>query len=190
MLCGTGGPAPSKLSYQLEPRGIVLVPIQAPGTSYSVRGSCEKARQLCDAGVTRFSLGVQSFNEAHLKTLGRTHDPRTARAAVEAARAVGPAAAVNVDLIFAVPGQSLDDWQSDINAVLELDPDHISLYNLTYESGTPLTRRRDAGRLTPADEDTEAAMLRLAIEQLAARGYEHYEISNFARPGRAKFEIS
>ena len=188
-----GGGTPSRLAppelerlFAMLSRTVRLADVRELTLECNPEGfTREKARRLCDAGVTRFSLGVQSFNAAHLKTLGRTHDPRTARAAIEAARTVGPAAAVNVDLIFAVPGQSLDDWQSDINAVLELAPDHISLYNLTYESGTPLTRRRDAGRLTPADEDTEAAMLQLAIEQLAAGGYEHYEISNFARPGHA-----
>ncbi len=143
----------------------------------------EKLSAFRDAGVNRLSIGCQSFADRHLATLGRVHGTTDAVAAVEAARAVG-FDNVSCDLIFAVPGQTLAEWGSDLDRVLDLNPEHVSTYGLTYESGTPLTRLRDSGGIDALPEETEREMFELTIERLTAAGYRHYEISNFAKPGR------
>src|SRR5439155_44210 len=102
----------------------------------------------------------------------------------EAARAAG-FANLSLDLIFAVPGQTLADWEDDLGAALALAPEHVSAYALTYEPGTPFHAWRASGRLRPVDEDGEAAMAERTVERLAAAGYERYEISSFTRPGFA-----
>ena len=91
---------------------------------------------------------------------------------------------ISLDLIFAVPGQTLAQWQADLKQALALEPDHISTYGLTYEKGTRLWKQRRAGAVRALDEETELAMYACAIDTLEAAGFEHYEISNFARPGR------
>jgi len=136
------------------------------------------------AGVNRLSLGAQSFHAGHLRALGRDHGAADVRAAMEAARAAG-FANLSLDLIFAVPGQTLADWEDDLGAALALAPEHVSAYALTYEPGTPFHAWRASGRLRPVDEDGEAAMAERTVERLAAAGYERYEISSFARPGFA-----
>jgi len=103
---------------------------------------------------------------------------------MEAARAAG-FANLSLDLIFAVPGQTLADWEDDLGAALALAPEHVSAYALTYEPGTPFHAWRASGRLRPVDEDGEAAMAERTVERLAAAGYERYEISSFTRPGFA-----
>jgi oxygen-independent coproporphyrinogen-3 oxidase len=135
-------------------------------------------------GVNRLSLGAQSFNPAALRTLGRDHVPADTAAAVAAARAAG-FANVSLDLIYAVPGTTLADWESDLARAVALGPEHISAYSLTYEEGTPLEAWRARGRVRPVDEESEAAMAEAAVATLAAAGYERYEISSWARPGFA-----
>jgi oxygen-independent coproporphyrinogen-3 oxidase len=90
---------------------------------------------------------------------------------------------VNLDLIFGVPGQTLDTWERSLRRAIELEPDHIACYGLTYEPGTRLTIQRQHGQVTPCDENLEAEMFELAMDVLAKAGYEQYEISNYARPG-------
>jgi putative oxygen-independent coproporphyrinogen III oxidase len=136
------------------------------------------------AGVTRLSLGVQSFDAATLRALGRDHGPDESRDAVAAARAA-EFANLSLDLVFAVPGQTIARWAADLDAALALAPEHVSTYALTYEPGTPLHRWRESGRVHTVDEDDEAAMWDLACERLAAAGYDRYEISSHARPGFA-----
>ena len=136
------------------------------------------------AGVNRISLGVQSFQPAVLRTLGRDHTPAEAAAAVEAARAAG-IDNVSLDLIFAVPGATLSDWEADLAAATALAPSHVSAYALTWEEGTPFHTWRTTGRLRPVDEDTEATMAATAAATLEAAGYGRYEISSWARPGFA-----
>ncbi len=136
------------------------------------------------AGVNRLSLGSQSFHPALLNTLGRDHAPRDTYAAVAAARAAG-LGNVSLDLIFAVPGATLADWEADLRAAVALAPEHVSAYALTYETGTPFHTWRSAGRLTAVDDDLEAAMAESAGATLAAAGYARYEISSWARPGFA-----
>jgi oxygen-independent coproporphyrinogen-3 oxidase len=135
------------------------------------------------AGINRLSLGVQSFNERHLATLGRLHGRREVFEAVAAARKAG-FENLSVDLIFAVPGQTRAEWREDLAAAVSLETDHISAYGLTYEEGTPMTGLRDAGRVIAMPEDDELDMLEDACTLLAAAGLARYEISNFARPGR------
>lgn len=140
--------------------------------------------QLLTAGVGRLSLGVQSFDDDVLRRLGRDHDGEEGRRAVAAARAAG-CTNLGLDLIYGVPGQRLATIEGDLEIVQALDPEHVSTYELTYEPGTAFARRRDAGRLRPADEDLVAAMEELIAARLAAGGWQRYEISSHARPGRA-----
>jgi len=142
-----------------------------------------KLRTLRRLGVNRLSLGVQSFHADELRLLGRVHDPGQIAASFTAARGVG-FENINLDLIYGTPGQTLDRWGESLRLAVELNPEHLSCYALTYEPGTPMARLRDRGAITPCDEEAEAAMFEAAVERLTAAGYEHYEISNFARPGR------
>jgi oxygen-independent coproporphyrinogen-3 oxidase len=137
---------------------------------------------LVKAGVTRISLGVQSFNDAKLRTLDRQHDRA---AAIDAVRRVQQAGLhVAIDLIFAANGENLDDWRRDVADAVAVAPDHVSTYGLTFESGTAFTVARNRGSLVEADEEVQRAMYAAAIDDLTAAGFEHYEVSNFARPGR------
>jgi len=134
------------------------------------------------AGITRLSLGVQSFRDAELRQLGRIHSVADARRAVGDARAAG-FENLGLDLIYAVPGQTLEAWEENIAAAIELAPEHISAYALTVERHTPLGRMVEAGTVRPAPTELEAAMLERTMDALEAHGYEHYEVSNYARPG-------
>lgn len=138
--------------------------------------------QLVSGGVNRMSMGAQSFDETHLKTLERWHDPRKVSHAVSLARQAG-ISNLNVDLIFAIPGQTLDDVKRDLDAALSLDTEHLSYYNLTYEPNTAMKQKLAMGQIMPVDEDTEAAMYELILSRLAEAGFEHYEISNWCKPG-------
>ncbi len=142
----------------------------------------ERLRGYRGSGVNRLSFGVQSFDPKLLKTLGRASTVGETRTCVAAARDAG-FANVSVDLIFAVPGQTLAGWREDLESAIALRPDHVSAYNLTYEDGTPLTALRDAGRIEALPDETEAAMFEAARQLLPGAGYLPYEISNFARPG-------
>jgi len=137
---------------------------------------------LRELGADRLSLGTQSFRENFLRLLGRRHGVDEAEEAVRAARRAG-FANVSLDLIFAMPGQTLDDVKSDVARAVELGPDHVSLYSLSYEPGTKLHRMRAEGAVAPPDEELEREMYLEIIDDLFAAGYEQYEISNFARPG-------
>ncbi|MFI4898367.1 MAG: radical SAM family heme chaperone HemW, partial [Phycisphaerales bacterium JB059] len=134
-------------------------------------------------GVNRISIGAQSFNPTHLKTLERWHNPDNVARSIDMARAAG-IERQSLDLIFGVPGQSLADWGEDLTRVLELGTEHLSCYALTYEPNTAMTARLERHEFEPADEDVEADMYELTLERLAASGLERYEVSNFARPGR------
>ena len=142
----------------------------------------EKLAALRAAGWNRISFGAQSFDEAALKRLGRTHSPAQIEAVVAAARRVG-FANINLDLIFAVPGQSHDSWRNTLQRAVELKPDHVSCYSLTIESGTPFARRVQQGRLIPVEDDAQAVLMQDAEHILHAAGLERYEVSNYARAG-------
>lgn len=137
---------------------------------------------LAGHGVTRLSLGVQSFDAEKLHRLERDHTPDEARRAVELAHGAGLGAAV--DLIFAAPGESLDGWLADLDTTLALGPSHVSTYGLTYEKGTTFWSRRARGDLAELADELQRDMYLAAIDRLTAAGLEHYEVSNFARPGR------
>jgi oxygen-independent coproporphyrinogen-3 oxidase len=141
----------------------------------------EKAAVLAAFGVNRVSLGVQSFRPETLTALERRHAPEHIPRAVEAVRRHVPV--ISLDLIFGAPGSTVAGWAADLDAALALEPQHVSTYGLTYEKGTPLWKRRSRGALVPVAEDDELAMYEHAMDRLAAAGFEHYEISNFARSG-------
>ena len=136
------------------------------------------------AGVNRMSFGVQSFHPHHLRALGRIHSAAEAETAVRQARQAG-FSNISIDLIFALPQQTLHEWEHDIEQACALEPNHISAYNLTYEEGTLFHKLRTQRVLCPLPEEIEVAMFTRAQELLAAHGYAQYEISNYARPGRA-----
>ncbi len=144
----------------------------------------DKLRAFRDLGVDRLSLGFQSFDPRLLKFLGRLHDPRDCHRTFEAARRAG-FENISADLLFNVPGQSLRRWQSDLAALVELGPEHISAYSLTVEKGTPLNGMVAAGQIAMPREEIDAAMYTGTREYLPGRGYNAYEISNYARNGRA-----
>ncbi len=135
---------------------------------------------LHDGGVNRISMGAQSFNPAHLKTLERWHDPANVARALELARAAG-IRRDSIDLIFAIPGQTLDDWTSDLRTALALGTTHLSCYSLTYEPNTAMTARMKRGEFAPADEDLEVEMHHATLATLRDAGFERYEVSNFAK---------
>jgi oxygen-independent coproporphyrinogen-3 oxidase len=137
---------------------------------------------LAELGVTRVSLGAQSFRAEKLRLLERDHDAQDIERAVRVLRAAGMKVAL--DLIFAAPGETLAQWASDLDVALALEPDHVSTYGLTFERGTAFWNRRSHGQLSEVDEEVERAMYALAIERLTAAGLEHYEVSNFALPGQ------
>jgi oxygen-independent coproporphyrinogen-3 oxidase len=134
-----------------------------------------------EAGVTRISLGVQSWNPRQLAILGRDHAPDEARESYKVLREA-EIPTVNLDMMFSLPGQSLEDWETDLRETLALNPDHLSAYNLTYEEDTEFLKRFDRGEFT-RDEMTDAAFFTRADDLLTEAGYRHYETSNFARPG-------
>jgi oxygen-independent coproporphyrinogen-3 oxidase len=133
-------------------------------------------------GVNRLSLGAQSFDAELLDRLGRCHGPEAVGRAVTAGRAAG-FEQVGIDLMFAIPGQSWAQLDADLHAAIALDVEHVSYYQLTLESGTAMAADVAAGRLRGADEHTQRAMYERVIQRLSEAGYEHYEISNWARPG-------
>lgn len=186
-----GGGTPSYL-----PEGDVGRIMDAIAESYSVRYGAEitaecnpndltsaRCAELRAAGINRISMGVQSMDNGLLAMLGRRHDADEAASALATCRSVG-FDNVNLDLIYGLPRQSLDQWRDTVERIVELSPDHISMYSLTLEEGTPLKLWVEQGRLPEPDPDLAADMYDLARESLRDAGYHHYEISNWCRPGR------
>jgi oxygen-independent coproporphyrinogen-3 oxidase len=139
--------------------------------------------RLREAGVNRLSLGVQSFRDDELAFLGRIHSADEARSTYRAARSAG-FGNVSLDLIFGLPGQTVDRWLESLDEATGLEPEHLSLYALTVEEGTPLAREVALGRTSAPDPDLQAELYLRSAERLESAGYEQYEISNWARPGR------
>jgi oxygen-independent coproporphyrinogen-3 oxidase len=133
-------------------------------------------------GVSRVSIGAQSFDASHLKTLERWHDPANVARAIDLARSAG-IARQSLDLIYAIPGQTLEQLGADLDRALALNTEHISAYTLTYEPNTAMTARLRKGEFTRADEDLEADMFEHVLARLRAAGLDRYEVSNFAQPG-------
>jgi len=134
------------------------------------------------AGVNRLSMGAQSFDAELLKTLGRIHSPKDITQAVRDAQAAG-FTSINVDFMFGLPGQTMRHWRETIDRALDLHIEHLSLYSLIIEEGTPFYTWTHEGRITPGDEDLCADMYEYADERLHAAGYVNYEISNWSLPG-------
>lgn len=132
--------------------------------------------------VNRVSMGVQSFEDDILRAIGRRHTARQAVEAVLNLRSVG-IDNISIDLIYGLPGQTLASWTHSVNQALDLHPQHISAYGLTYEDGTRLWWQRERGEVEEVPEDVCVAMYRTLVKRLREAGYEHYEISNFALPG-------
>lgn len=141
----------------------------------------KKAQYFRDMGITRISLGIQSFDNAVLKTLGREHTRKEAQQTVPLLRKAG-IPQVNIDLMFSIPGQSIDSWRDTLKCAIALDPDHISAYNLTYEEDTAFIEKYSTGEYVD-DPDQNAEYYHLAHELLTKAGYEHYETSNYAKKG-------
>ncbi len=140
-----------------------------------------KAALMREMGVTRISLGIQAWDDATLKTLGRDHSPAEAEETWQVLReAKFPS--LNLDVMFSIPGQELETWRQTLEHSLSLKPDHISAYNLNYEEDTDFFRRLQKGEFR-TDEGRDADFFHLAIDLLEADGFEHYEISNYAKPG-------
>jgi len=148
-------------------------------------GTTDRAlfRLLRDLGVNRLSVGAQSFREEELRFLGRIHTVEDIYRAVEQARAVG-FDNVSLDVIYGLPGQTPEEWAVSLRAAVSLDVEHLSCYALTVEPHTPLARWVAEGRVPPVDEDVQGDLYDATRAFLAQAGYIHYEISNWARPGR------
>jgi len=142
----------------------------------------EYLRAIRAAGINRLSIGIQSFKDNLLSLIGRRHNANEAINAVRMAQKAG-FDNISIDLIYALPTQTMNDWKEDIETALSLNIQHISTYGLMYEEGTEMTRRLNAGELELVDEDTENAMYDTLCERLQQAGFVHYEVSNFALPG-------
>jgi len=191
-----GGGTPSLLSS--DQAGTILDAIGQnfkllPGAEISLEAnpgtvSLESLQGYRDAGINRISFGVQSFQDAELQFLGRIHSSREAVEAFELARSAGYEN-INLDLIFGLPGQTINSWDNSLEQAVELEPEHLSLYALTIEEGTPLHGLVKTGRVTPLDDDISADMYQLAEEKLASAGYTHYEVSNWAAERDGKVQV-
>jgi oxygen-independent coproporphyrinogen III oxidase len=186
-----GGGTPSLLSPQQlgdvirTCRTAMHVPDDAEVTTECNPGTVtvDYLRGLREQGVNRLSFGAQSADPAELKLLGREHGFADVAAALDAARTAG-FDNVNLDLIFGLPNQTLETWQRTMDAMLALQPDHVSLYALTVEQGTPMHDWVRRGEVPTPDPDAAADMYDYAEQAMGEAGFEHYEISNWCRPGR------
>lgn len=133
-------------------------------------------------GINRLSIGIQSFHAEQLKFLNRAHDADSAVQSFNDARKAG-FKNISIDLIYAIPGETDSQWLADIRNAIALQPEHISCYALTIEEKTVFGRWSAAGKLTPTVDEVAARQLEMLMDELSAAGYEHYEISNFAKPG-------
>jgi oxygen-independent coproporphyrinogen-3 oxidase len=182
-----GGGTPSALkASQLARLLSLLQPLRQACAEYTFEVNPrsiteDKVELLASGGVDRISFGAQTFRDEALELLGRRH--RGGDIASAFLRLRPRFRSVNFDLIFGLPAQTLSEWQADLGAAAALEPDHLSVYALTYEEGTPLTRALRSGAIRRAGEDLERDMLLEASRRLTALGYEHYEISSYARPG-------
>ena len=160
-------PAPSaEITIEANPESVTL----------------EALEKYLQVGFNRLSIGVQSFNDRMLKSLGRTHDSKKATEAFNLARKAG-FKNVSMDLIYGIPGQSAEDFADDLGAAISLGPEHLSAYQLTVEEETPLWDMVEDGTVRLPDDEVMLNMYEKAISKLCSAGYRHYEVSNFAKPG-------
>jgi len=170
--------AMTRARFELLPGAEITVEAN-PGTL-----SPEKLRAFRDSGVNRLSVGLQAAQPKLLEMLGRIHTAEEAALAVARARDAG-LKNINLDLMYALPGQTMADWVETLKFALGLNPEHLSLYSLILEAGTPLARAVAAGEQAAPGDDISIAMQRAAGRILARRGFQRYEISNYALPGYA-----
>jgi len=147
-------------------------------------GTVNKQRlsEYLENGINRLSIGVQSFNENDLHVLSRIHSVTQAIDTIESAKSVG-FNNLNIDLIYAIPGQTISIWQENLERMLEFQPQHISAYSLIIEENTPLEKMVKTNLVSPIDSELEAEMYSLTMERLTNAGYVHYEVSNYSKPG-------
>jgi len=168
--------AMARARFELMPDAEITVECN-PGTL-----SPDKLRDYRDSGVNRLSIGVQAVQPRLLSLLGRIHDSEDAARAVEWARAAG-FSNLNLDLMYALPGQAMAEWVESLKFALKLRPEHLSLYSLIVEPGTAIEKSIAGGALPPPDDETALAMQRAASRILSRQGYARYEVSNYAKPG-------
>lgn len=144
--------------------------------------TAEKVESWLALGIKRVSMGVQSLDDNELATMGRRHSALRAIEAIDILRSCG-VSNLSLDLIYGIPGQTPGSWSRTLDKILEIRPEHLSAYSMTYEPHTRLTAQRDRGHINPVDDDTVADMYITLIGRLATAGYNHYEISNFSLPG-------
>jgi oxygen-independent coproporphyrinogen III oxidase len=144
--------------------------------------SGEKLVALTLAGINRLSIGIQSFDDPTLKFLNRAHSALDALQCFQNAREAG-FANISIDLMYAIPGQTPENWKKDLEQAILLSPDHISAYSLTLEEKTAFGKWQHSGKLRAVDEESAAHQFELSMDMLGEAGYEHYEISNFCKPG-------
>jgi oxygen-independent coproporphyrinogen-3 oxidase len=184
-----GGGTPTHLSPdQLRHLATIVLPRHplAKGHEWTVEANPSDVSErvietLSHLGVTRLSVGAQSFRPEKLRLLERDHSAADIANATRLAKSAGMQ--VSLDLIFATPGETLTEWNEDLEAMLALEPDHVSSYGLTFERGTRFWTRRLRCDVSEAHEELQREMYALAIDTLTAAGFEHYEVSNFALPG-------
>lgn len=183
-----GGGTPSIYAGEYAALLELARPRLAPGAELTLEGNPDDLDAASlgawrGVGFNRLSIGVQTFEEQGLRFMKRAHDPRGAIAAVERARATFDD--INVDLIYGWPGQTEAGFAADIDRAVALGATHLSLYTLTYEPRTPIGRAAARGRISPADDELLASLYECARERLARHGFQHEEVSNWARPGHA-----
>ena len=185
-----GGGTPSQLPLPLLSRLIIglweRLDLEAVEEFTVEANPDDVTHEWCSAvsrlGVNRVSMGVQSFEDKILRLIGRRHTAQQAAEAVACLRAAG-IDNISIDLIFGLPGQTPESWAASVRQAIDLKPQHISAYGLTYEEGTRLWHQRERGEVTEVPEEQCLEMYHILVDMLQAAGYEHYEISNFAKPG-------
>ena len=177
--------APNLLKILLETIGSQFE--LSPSTEWTIESNPETLTDeicsvLSESGVNRISMGAQTFNTAHLKALERHHDPESVERSIHRAKAAG-FDRLSLDLIYAIPGQTFDQWAEDLNRAFALPIDHLSAYALTYEPNTAMTARLKKGEFAAAPDELEVEMYNHTLNQIRAQGMKRYEVSNHAKPG-------
>jgi oxygen-independent coproporphyrinogen-3 oxidase len=186
--CGGGTPSllePRKIAQLIEQAGQAFGVAAAAEITLEINPGTVDLQRLADfrqAGVNRLSIGIQSFDDRMLARLGRIHTVDQAKSAFNMARRAG-FRNIGIDLIHALPGQTLEMWQAELRQAIQLGPEHISVYGLTIEESTPFAARYTVNSPHLPDEELAATMFETADELLPADGYDHYEIANYARAG-------
>lgn len=181
-----GGGTPSILPIELLQSIIDFLPTESV-EEFTIEVNPEDVTEqfaefLASSAINRVSMGVQTFIDDELKSIGRRHSAADAITAVHRLRSAG-IRNLSLDLIFGLPGQKLPDWEYNLNMLLSLTPEHLSTYSLMYEPGTKLWAMRENGKIKEVTDESSEKMYQLLCEKTATLGYEHYEISNFCKPG-------